>query len=202
MKLDEILVGTTSPDKLREIFQILAGLPVGLLSPSDRGRLPHVEEDGRTFHENACNKALAFARHFGMSVMADDSGLDVDCLSGRPGVHSRRYSGPTGTDRENNLKLLAELEGAPAERRTARYHCVVALASPDEVLLLSDGVCEGRIVETTAGSGGFGYDPLFFYPPFGKTFGQVDARLKNQVSHRAKALRQFRDLLAELLESS
>jgi len=200
MKLDEILVGTTSSDKLREILQILSDLPVNLIDPRDLGRLPHVEEDGRTFSENACKKALAFARHFGRSVMADDSGLDVDCLSGRPGVHSRRYSGPTGTDRENNLKLLAELEGAPLERRTARYHCVVALASPDEVLLLSDGVCEGRIVETPLGSGGFGYDPLFFYPSFGKTFGQVESRLKNQVSHRAKALRQFRDLLAELLE--
>lgn len=200
MKLERILIGTTSPDKLREILQILGGLPVSLLKPRDQGNLPRVEEDGLTFRDNACKKALTLARHFRMSVMAEDSGLEVDCLGGRPGVHSRRYSGPEGTDAENNLKLLAELEGTPIDQRTARYRCVVALATPAEVLTIADGVCEGRITEYPVGTGGFGYDPLFFYPPFGKTFGQVDLRLKNQVSHRAKALRLFRERLFDLLK--
>ena len=200
MKLERILIGTTSADKLREILQILGGVPVSLLKPRDQGKLPVVEEDGQTLRDNACKKALVFARHFHMPVMAEDSGLEVDCLNGRPGVLSRRYSGPEGTDEENNLKLLAELEGASLERRTARYRCVVALATPAEVLTLADGVCEGRIAEFPVGAGGFGYDPLFFYPPFAKTFGQVDARLKNQVSHRAKALRLFRERLLDLLK--
>ncbi len=200
MKLEQILIGTTSADKLREILQILKGLPVSLLKPREQGTLPHVEEDGQTFHENACKKALSFARHFRVPVMAEDSGLEVDCLGGRPGVYSKRYSGPEGSDEENNLKLLAELEGTPMERRTARYRCAVALATPTEVLLVVDGVCEGRIIEAPLGTGGFGYDPLFLYPPFGKTFGEVDPKLKNQVSHRAKALRLFRDGLAELLQ--
>ncbi|RPH28757.1 RdgB/HAM1 family non-canonical purine NTP pyrophosphatase [bacterium] len=199
--MERILIGTTSADKLREILQILNGLPVSLLKPRDHGNLPAVEEDGLTFRDNACKKALTMARHFHMPVMAEDSGLEVDSLGGRPGAYSKRYSGPEGTDEENNLKLLAELEGTPAELRTARYRCVVALANPDEVMTIADGVCEGRIAEALAGTGGFGYDPLFFYPPFGKTFGQVDARLKNQVSHRAKALRLFRERLAELLKT-
>jgi XTP/dITP diphosphohydrolase len=200
MKLEQILIGTTSPDKLREILQILGGVPVKLLKPRDQGRLPVVEEDGLTFHENACKKALTLACHFHIPVIAEDSGLEVDCLGGRPGVYSRRYSGPEGTDEENNLKLLAELESTPTEQRTARYRCVVALASPSELLMVADGTCEGRITEFPAGMGGFGYDPLFFYPPFGKTFAEVEPRLKNQVSHRARALRQFRESLVELLK--
>jgi len=199
MKLTEILIGTTSRDKIREIRQILSGLPVSIVTPKRETVFPHVDENGRTFTDNACKKALAFARHFGVPVMAEDSGLEVDSLDGRPGVHSHRYAGPESTDAENNLKLLAELEGTPSVRRTARYHSVVALAKPDQIILTAEGVCEGRITERPAGSGGFGYDPLFYFPPFGKTFGQVEPTLKNKVSHRARALQLFRQRLIELL---
>ena len=199
MKLSEILIGTTSRDKVREIRQILSGLPVKLLSPRRETAFPHVDEDGRTFSDNACKKALTFARHFEMPVLAEDSGLEVDPLGGRPGVLSHRYAGPDSTDAENNLKLLAELEGTPSDRRTARYHSVVALAEPEGLLLVAEGVCEGRISESPVGSGGFGYDPLFFFPPFGKTFGEVEPALKNKVSHRARALQQFKERLVDLL---
>ena len=201
MKLDRILVATSSADKLREMFQMLGDLPVAPVRPAEVGELPAVLEDGRTFRDNACKKALAFSEHFGMPVIAEDSGLEVDALSGRPGVRSRRYAGPAGNDLENNLKLLAELEGTPPERRTARYRCAVALAVPGEVLIVAEGTCEGRIAEKPRGRGGFGYDPLFFYPPFGVTFGELEAKLKNEVSHRAAALRRFKGFLRERLAS-
>lgn len=199
--IDRILVGTTSADKLREIAQILTGLPVTLVSPHEVGKFPPLLEDRRTFQENACKKALVLSRHFRMPVMAEDAGLEVDCLGGRPGVRSHRYAGPEATDAENNVKLLAELEGTPLENRAARYRSAIALAEPDGVLFVVEGSCEGRIVEQAAGTGGFGYDPLFFYPPLGVTFGQLDARIKNQVSHRAGALGQFRRQLERLFEA-
>jgi len=188
----KILIGTTSEDKRREILEILGDLPCELLTSDDVGELPDVPEDGSTFEANACDKACELARHFKMAVLADDSGLEVDALDGRPGVHSRRYA---GTDEENNLKLLAELEGVPENRRTARYRCVVALATPRGLQMTADGVCNGRIATEAIGNNGFGYDPLFYYFPYGTTFGMVDPALKNQVSHRAEAVRKLRDRL-------
>ena len=196
MKLPKrILVGTKCAAKLREIREILGELPCELLSPEEVGPMPEVVEDGSTFEANACKKACELARHFKMAVIADDSGLEVDALDGRPGVLSHRYGGDGATDEENNLKLLAEMEGVPEERRTARYRCVIALATSRGLQFTADGVCEGRIATEPAGTNGFGYDPLFFYSPYGDTFGIVDPSLKNQVSHRAEAVRKLRDTL-------
>jgi len=191
----QILIGTKSAAKLREIKDILGDLPCELLTPEEVGPLPEVVENGSTFTDNACKKACELARHFNMAVLADDSGIEVDVLGGRPGVLSRRYAGEDATDPENNLKLLAELEGVPDEKRTARYRCVVALATPRGLQLTAEGACEGRIATDPSGSNGFGYDPLFYYSPYGATFGVIDPVLKNQVSHRAEAVRKLKDLL-------
>jgi XTP/dITP diphosphohydrolase len=191
----QILIGTKSPAKLREIKEILGDLPCDLLSPEEVGPLPEVLEDGSTFEDNACKKACELARHFNMPVIADDSGLEVDALGGRPGVESHRYAGEDSTDTENNLKLLAELEGVPDDRRTARYRCVMALATPRGLQMTADGACEGRIATEPIGTNGFGYDPLFFYSPYGSTFGCIEAVLKNQVSHRGEAVRKLKELL-------
>jgi len=191
----QILIGTKCQAKLREIREILGDVPCELLSPEEVGPLPAIVEDGATFEQNACKKACELARHFGMAVLADDSGLEVDALDGRPGVLSHRYGGEDTTDLENNLKLLAELEGVPEEQRMARYRCVVALATPRGLQLTADGTCRGRIALEPSGTNGFGYDPLFYYAAYGATFGSIDASLKNQVSHRAEAVRRLRELL-------
>ena len=191
----QILVGTKCEAKRREIVDILGELPCELLSLDDVGGLPEIVEDGSTFEQNACKKACELAKHFNMAVLADDSGLEVDALDGRPGVRSHRYQGEDAADQENNLKLLAELEGVPEERRTARYRCVIAVATPRGLQITADGVCEGRIATEPAGSNGFGYDPLFYYAPYGMTFGMIDMTLKNQVSHRGQAVRKLRTAL-------
>ena len=197
----QILIGTKSAAKLREIKDILGDLPCTLLTPEEVGPLPEVAEDGATFEDNACKKAYELAKHFNMAVLADDSGIEVDALGGRPGVLSRRYAGEDATDAENNLKLLAELEGVLDDQRTARYRCVVALATPRGLQLTADGSCEGRIAHEPSGAGGFGYDPLFFYSPYGTTFGSIDAVLKNQVSHRAEAVRKLKESLLKIRKS-
>ena len=191
----QLLIGTKCAAKLREIKEILGEVPCELLSPEEVGPLPEVAEDGATFEDNACKKACELARHFNMAVLADDSGIEVDALGGRPGVLSRRYGGDDATDAENNLKLLAELEGVAEEKRTARYRCVVALATPRGLQLTADGSCNGRIATEPAGANGFGYDPLFYYESYGATFGLIDPILKNQVSHRAEAVRKLKELL-------
>jgi len=191
----QILIGTRCQGKLKEIREILGELPCALLTPDDVGPMPEVVEDGTTFEENACKKACVLAKHFNLAVLADDSGLEVDALDGRPGVRSRRYEGEDATDEENNLKLLAELEGVPEEKRTACYRCVVALATPAGLQLTADGQCRGYIVTEPAGTNGFGYDPLFYYSPYGMTFGMLDSTLKNQVSHRGEAVRKLRETL-------
>lgn len=196
MKLPrQILIGTKCEAKQREIRQILGDIPYEFLTPADVGPLPEVVEDGMTFEQNACKKACELARHFNMPVLADDSGLEVDALDGRPGVQSHRYDGENPTDEENNLKLLAELEGIPEEKRTARYQCVVALATPRGLQMTADGCCEGRITAEPHGTMGFGYDPLFYYFPYGTTFGMIDAEIKNRVSHRAVAVGKIREML-------
>jgi XTP/dITP diphosphohydrolase len=191
----QILIGTKCQGKLKEIREILGDVPCALLTPDDVGPMPKVVEDGATFEQNACKKACALAKHFNMTVLADDSGLEVDALDGRPGVRSHRYEGEEATDEENNLKLLAELEGVPEEKRAASYRCVVALATPSGLQLTADGQCRGRIVTEPSGTNGFGYDPLFYYPPYGMTFGLLETSLKSQVSHRGEAVRKLREAL-------
>jgi XTP/dITP diphosphohydrolase len=205
-----LLVATRSRHKLRELGELL-DLPPGaqLLSPDDLGIEGEPHETGRTFETNARIKARYYAARSGLPTLADDSGLEVDALGGGPGVFTRRYAGPAATDADNNAKLLRELGGLPAERRGARYVCVLALALPGEAgprgavrVLSRRGTCRGRIATGLRGDGGFGYDPLFEpqqEPPGGRTLGEWSAAEKHAVSHRARAARRMAPVLREVL---
>jgi XTP/dITP diphosphohydrolase len=184
---------TGNPGKLRE-FRLAAGhAPVSIeLIPGFRD-LPPAVEDGATFEENAVKKALHYARDIDGLLFADDSGLEVDALGGAPGVYSARYSGPHATDESNNRLLLENLRGV--EDRTARFVCALALVEGGAVRGVFRGAVEGRILDAPRGAAGFGYDPLFFYPPFDCTFGEATDELKFSVSHRGQALRAMLEAL-------
>jgi XTP/dITP diphosphohydrolase len=184
----ELLVATRNRGKVLELGALLKGTTVRLCSYRDFRDLPEVEEDGATFAENATKKAVTLAAHTGLLTIADDSGLEVDALGGRPGVMSARYAGPDATDKENNEKLLAELRGVPEGRRAARFRCAIAIANPEGLIAVVEGVCEGRIAPEERGTEGFGYDPLFMKADLVKTFAELSLELKNRVSHRALAL--------------
>lgn len=184
-----ILLGTGNANKAREIQAVLA--LAGILVERWPGELPAVVEDGATFLENARRKALALAAASGAWVLADDSGLEVEALGGRPGVLSHRYAGEPPDDDANNRKLLAELAGVPPERRSARFVCAIVLAGPEGVLVEAEGTCEGRIAASPRGHNDFGYDPVFLYPAYNRTFAEISSTLKSQVSHRGKALKAF-----------
>ncbi|MFQ5862197.1 MAG: XTP/dITP diphosphatase [Candidatus Brocadiales bacterium] len=198
--MHQILIGTTNPNKLKEICEILRDLPVKLVGPEESAPLPEVIEDGKTFRENAVKKAVEWARSTGQWTMAEDSGLEVDALGGGPGVLSARYAGETATYEDNNLKLLKALEGVPAKRRTARFRCTVALARPEGLVFVVEGECTGLIAEEPRGGHGFGYDPVFYLPEYGKTFAELGPEIKNQISHRTRALGKFKEKLLALLD--
>lgn len=168
---------------------------VKLAPVPDYDKLPPAREDDSSFALNALEKALHYSRFGDGLVVADDSGLAVDALDGRPGVHSARYAGPNSSDEDNNRKLLNELRGVAEEKRTARYVCVLALARAGRVLALFSDSCEGRVVTEPRGRGGFGYDPLFYFPPLGKTLAEIDPAAKNLHSHRGKAFRKVLEYL-------
>ena len=182
-----VLVSTRNAHKLVEIRQIL-GPSFELLDLSSIPALGEVEETGTTFEENAALKALAASAHFGGWVLADDSGLEVDALSGAPGVYSARFSGEGATDASNRVLLLEKLAGVPSNQRSARFRCVIALARGGEVLAHFSGAVEGAIIQSEKGEGGFGYDPLFVPEGFGETFAELGAETKNSLSHRGRAL--------------
>ena len=198
----ELLVATTNPGKFAEVQAFLNELPLRITSLRSLTHPPQVIEDGETFKENALKKARTLAQFSGLPTLADDSGLEVDALNGAPGIYSARYAGADGNDDRNNQKLLRELENVPENRRTARFVCALALCVPR-----ANGVsewtaqesCEGQIAFGLSGSSGFGYDPLFFYPPFGKSFGQIDREEKARVSHRGKALQRLAETLPSVL---
>ncbi|MBI2559553.1 MAG: RdgB/HAM1 family non-canonical purine NTP pyrophosphatase [Planctomycetes bacterium] len=204
----KIVIGTKNKKKKEEIEEILDDLPVKLLTLDDlrlsSGRslpdAPDVVEDGRTFSENAVKKALTLANFFKMWVMADDSGLEVEALGNRPGVLSNRYSGKGATDEKNIKKLLEELKDVPDNKRAARFRCAIALAKPGKVLFVVEGQYEGVITHKPMGIHGFGYDPVFLVPEYGRTFAELGPLVKNQISHRAQALRLFRDKLIETID--
>lgn len=190
----ELLVATTNPGKLAEIEALLKDFQIQVLPLSRLGTWPQIIEDGRTFEENALKKARTLADFSGYVTLADDSGLVVDTLGGAPGVLSARYSGEEGDDARNNEKLLRVMADIPQEKRRARFVCVLALCSPvspERKEWLFRGECEGWIAFAPRGENGFGYDPLFFYPPLGKTFGELDRETKGRFSHRGKALRKL-----------
>jgi XTP/dITP diphosphohydrolase len=194
-----IVVGSTNRGKLREIQAVLGHLPAEFRSLAEYEQAEPPEETGNTFAENARLKALELARQVGEWVLADDSGLCVDALEGRPGVRSARYAGPKATDEENVAKLLLELRGVPDDERGAAFVCHVALADPQQVRLEADGCCRGRIIHEPRGTSGFGYDPVFCFPGFGATFAEVEAERKNRVSHRGQALETLAKSLEPLL---
>jgi XTP/dITP diphosphohydrolase len=197
----ELLVATSNRGKLAEIIAILKGLPVSLLPLDALKNYPIVVEDGKTYQENALKKARALAAFSGRVTLADDSGLEVDALSGAPGIHSARYSGEEVNDTRNNQKLLRALAGVPEEQRTARFVCVLALCNPPALgggEWLFRGECAGRIAFAPRGENGFGYDPLFWYPPLSLTFAELDRDTKSRVSHRGRALREFTAAVASL----
>ena len=188
-----LLIATSNPGKCREMRALLADLPVEVLTPDRVAGAPEVVEDGDTAAENAAKKACQTAVACGVYAVADDSGLFVDALAGRPGVQSARYAGPDPTPEKLCGKLLRELDGVPAPERAAHFLCCIALGDPEgEVVLTARGRVDGRILTHMVGEGGFGYDPVFYYEPAGKTFGQMTPEDKNAVSHRGRALRELR----------
>lgn len=202
-----ILVATTNPGKVRELRALLGDM-VDWKSLADFPGIKEVEENGKTFAENARRKALGYAQATGLWTLADDSGLVVDALGGAPGVNSARFSGERAkgadrkvVDRKNMEKLLSLLQGVPREKRAARFVCCLCLASPEKVLLETQGSVEGLITEEPAGTGGFGYDPVFLVPQLGKTVAELGDQEKNAISHRGNAMRKLKPLLSELLQS-
>jgi XTP/dITP diphosphohydrolase len=203
-----LLVATRSAHKLAELRQLLALSRAELVTLDDVGIDEDVEETGSTFEANARLKARFAARASGLPSLADDSGIEVDALGGRPGVRTRRYAGEDATDAQNNAKLLGELDGLPPERRGARYVCVLALALPGRAgprggqpVISVRGTCRGRIAATGKGNGGFGYDPIFepaSEPPGGRTLGEWSQDEKNRSSHRGAAARRMTPILREL----
>lgn len=187
-----IVLATSNPGKVREFSAALMGLNVDIL-PQSAFDVPEVEETGLTFVENAILKARNAARHTGLPALADDSGLAVDALGGAPGVYSARYAGPGAGDRANIDKLLAELREVPAERRAARFHCVLVLLHhpADPTPLICQASWEGLITFEPYGSGGFGYDPVFLVPEEAQTAAELDLAVKNRLSHRGQALAQL-----------
>jgi XTP/dITP diphosphohydrolase len=195
-----LVVGTRNPKKCEEILEILSDLPVEVRDLTGWPDAPEVIEDGDTFEANARKKASELARALGQWVLGEDSGLVVPALGGRPGVWSARYAGRQGDDAANNRKLLAELAPLPDDRRAAYYVCTAALADPSgAVRAVAEGRCHGRIVRDYRGHGGFGYDPLFLIPEYHRTFGELSARAKHALSHRARALARLRPMLRRLL---
>jgi len=191
----EIIVATRNRGKLREIRNILKNLGFRIRGLMDFADVPEMEEDGRSFAENALKKARYYSTYFGRPALADDSGLEVDALGGAPGVFSARYAGEKASDQENRKKLLKALDGIPISKRGAAFKCAIAMASPDEWEVVTEGSCRGRIGFKEIGKRGFGYDPVFILPQYGKTMAQLPLEEKNRVSHRGKALRKLEKVL-------
>lgn len=194
-----LIAATKNKGKLEEIAQLLAQFPYEVVSMEQIGITDDIEENGSTFEENALIKAESIWKATGEAVIADDSGLEVDCLDGAPGIYSARYAGEGATAAEKNRKLLNALKNVPADKRSARFVCAIAVVLADGTSLTVRGVCEGYIAAEPAGSNGFGYDPLFYVPEFGLTIAQMDSDTKNGISHRGNALRKVVEELERIL---
>jgi XTP/dITP diphosphohydrolase len=186
-----LVIASTNPGKTAEIKDLLTDYPIYIKSLDDFGPIPPVVEDGETFDENAYKKASFVSRVLGLPALADDSGLVVEALDGAPGVYSARYAGENASDAQRCAKLLAAMKGKT--NRRAAFNCVISIAVPTGPALTYEASCEGLILETPVGENGFGYDPIFYYPPFKKTFAELTRQQKSRVSHRGKALRELKD---------
>lgn len=196
----KLLVATGNPGKLKEIRRILAGSPIEVLGLDAFPDLPEVVEDGDTFEANARKKAIEMAEGSGCLTLADDSGLVVDALNGAPGVISARYAGEDGDDEANNRKLMQVMQDVPDDQRQAAFHCVMALAEPGGRCRTFDGNIKGRLLREPRGEGGFGYDPYFLVPEYGKTTSELSLDIKNRISHRGSALRKVLPVLQEYFD--
>ncbi len=197
-----LMLATRNAKKRKEIAEILDGLGLELADVGSRPDVAEVEETGTTFEENAKLKAVQVAKATQCWTLGEDSGLVVPALKGRPGVYSARYAGEQGDDAANNAKLIAELAPLPDDRRDAYYVTVAVLADPQgEVRATTEGRCWGVILRDYRGQGGFGYDPLFLIPEFNQTFGELSARVKHALSHRARALERLRPVLSQIMKS-
>lgn len=188
-KKTTLVIATRNKGKTREIKNLLKDYPILIKNLDDFGPIPEVDEDGDTFDENAYKKSSFTARVLGLPALADDSGLVVEALDGAPGVHSARYGGPYLTDEGRSKKLLEEMKGR--KNRNAAFQCVISIAVPTGAALTYEGMCKGKITEIPSGENGFGYDPIFYYPEFGKTFAEISMEEKSKISHRGKALREM-----------
>jgi XTP/dITP diphosphohydrolase len=193
--MTEVLIATTNDGKLREIRQILRGVPLVVKTLAD---FPHVEapeETGSTFAENARAKAVYYARRTGMLTLAEDSGFEIDALGGEPGIYSARYLREDASYGERFADIYARVHQSGAADRSARFVCALAVMTPDEITFETTATVEGVLAPAPAGEHGFGYDPIFLYPPYGKTFGEVTDEEKTAVSHRGQAMRAFREYI-------
>ena len=191
--MNKIVLASNNQGKVKEISALLAELGFEVITQREAGVIEEIEETGLTFVENAILKARYAAKISGLPAIADDSGIEVDALSGAPGIYSARFSGAGATDEKNNQKLLEKLAGLPAEKRTARYQCLLVFMrhAEDPVPLITQGSFEGVILESPRGDNGFGYDPLFYVPTHNCSAAELDPAEKNRISHRAIALRRF-----------
>jgi XTP/dITP diphosphohydrolase len=196
--MPELLLATSNLGKIREYRFLLDGLGCQIVTLAEQGIVKVVTESGNSYEQNARLKAIAYARLSQLPTLADDSGLEVDALDGEPGVQSARFAGEAATDAERVSLLLAKLNGIPWERRTARFKCVIAIASPEGKSELCYGECQGMIALEAKGKNGFGYDPIFYLPELGKTMAELPLEIKNQISHRARASQQARLVLQQL----
>jgi XTP/dITP diphosphohydrolase len=197
-KINQLVIASRNKGKTAEIRELLSGFPFKIKDLDDFGPIPEVEEDGETFDENAYKKASFTARVLGHPALADDSGLVVDALNGAPGVFSARYAGPDATNEDRSRKLLQEMEGI--SNRKAAFECVISIAVPTGPALTYEGHCEGIIAASPQGTNGFGYDPIFYYPPLKKTFAELTREEKSRVSHRGKALEEFRNEFENIMK--
>lgn len=193
--MEKLIFATGNKDKMKEIRMILADAGYEILSMKEAGIDADIVEDGSTFEENAIIKAKAISKIAGCVVLADDSGLEVDAMGGAPGIYSARFEGVDTPYSVKNKIIMDKLEGLPEEERTARFVCAIAAAWPDGRVITKRGTIEGRIAHEPAGENGFGYDPIFFVPEYGKTTAELDPEEKNKISHRGKALRMIKEVL-------
>lgn len=195
--MDELIIATKNAGKAKEFQQFFAQLHIRVKSLLDFDDLPDVEETGTTFAENARIKAETIAELLDMPVLADDSGLEIDALQGRPGIYSARYAGVDKDDEANIRKVLEEMQSVPMEKRTARFVCVLALAEKGKETVITEGYCEGKIALHPAGENGFGYDPIFIPEGYTNTLAELDPSVKQEISHRRHAMDQLQALLQQ-----
>lgn len=200
--MKDVIIATKNPGKAKEFASMFSKRGFTVQTLLDYPEIPNIAETGSSFEENAILKAEAVAKLLNKMVISDDSGLIIDALGGRPGIYSARYAGEEKDDEKNIDKVLRELADVPAEKRTARFYCALAVAAPGQETKTVSGTCEGRILYERRGSNGFGYDPIFYVDEKQKAMAELPAAEKNKISHRAQALRKLEDMLDSVLESA